>query len=327
MAGTIEQAVRSHLPKITGIDERLLKAWEEYVDPALVGYEEGQLHPYMVAESLIGQGAPDAVIFGYLSQNWEAERGAIVSRYVKEFGGRVYAIPEIEDEEAQLAEWEKLGFVPSQEPSYPAEERIYTPEEALAELGISEESLAEAGITPEEGWSIRYTPPVNGGLPQFSYIGPDNATTDLGDLPEMMIQEAATWMEGGGLPPEPSLFSDEELLYAEYVRTGGQLEMEDWTQHGAPIRPDGETIGGQTIDQIRGAFNVVFPDTAVGQLFAQMQIDEQMPYGDVDVAVCSSPVMHVPDELLHRDIVQIRGFESLLLEPATQIRNDPQLVA
>jgi hypothetical protein len=52
------------------------------------------------------------------------------------------------------------------------------------------------------------------------------------------------------IPPEVVIAPDEELMYREYLRTGGTFDVETWRMIGAPIRPE-ETDIDTLLDEIR----------------------------------------------------------------------------
>lgn len=174
-----------------------------------------------------------------------------------------------------------------------------------------EEALSIFGLELDEGWSLRYTPPVNGTEAQLLLLSPEGWTVNnqniwtspdgdeftvdelalLGDeiVTQSELPELGDWVIGqydaerpvpeGELAP-PGL-TDEELLFWEYVRTGGDLDIDDWSQQGAPLRPGGEEmVPGITRDDFLTAVQTVFPDTDIAQLFQSMQIDEYMPPGE-----------------------------------------------
>jgi len=134
-------SITTQLPSLT-LTPELQDAWKQYVNPDDVGYGEGQLHPYQVAESLINQGVPDAVIYGYVSQNFEAERGATVSRWMSRFNEQLQDISELEDDEEVFKAYIQLGFIPEGSRFNPA-----VTEEDIREI---QAASVERYIPPEE---------------------------------------------------------------------------------------------------------------------------------------------------------------------------------
>lgn len=126
-------------------------AWQKYIDPSMVGYGEGQLHPYQVAEALVEAGAPPAVVYAYVIQNFEAQRGSVVGRFIDDIKKQFDAIIGASDEE-QFKAFMALGFIPEGSEFVPAltEEQI---QQIQAEsVGGSMEVIEELSQLQPHGW-------------------------------------------------------------------------------------------------------------------------------------------------------------------------------
>ena len=224
--------------------------------------------------SMIESGASFAEIKEYIYLNPTAGHGSYAAGVLQQIDQQ-YQMVRVLTGEALSQAYQNLGFGTEEAFTWPTEEGAYTAEEALEEFGI----------TIEEGATIQYIPGVDGGEPQLQYIAPEGTVLTQEEIDARIGRdkaEAFMWQAeqmaqmGQVWTPEDieraTLFSDQELLYQEYVRTGGQLEMEEWEQRGVPLRPGEEVIGGVTIDQIRAGFDVIFPETDITTLFAQMEI-------------------------------------------------------
>jgi len=124
---------------------------------------------------------------------------------------------------------------------------IYSPEQAEAEFGLdvgegwqvkveeyepTERMASFTYITPE-GWQIK---------PDDTFVSPEGEEVTRAKIEEARAAEVAPPPVTPPVTPivEPEfegLSEDYKLLYREYQRTGGVLDIPSWTMAGAPMRP------------------------------------------------------------------------------------------
>jgi len=124
---------------------------------------------------------------------------------------------------------------------------IYSPEQAKAEFGLdvgegwqvkveeyepTERMASFTYITPE-GWQIK---------PDDTFVSPEGEEVTRAEIEEARAAQVEPPPVTPPVTPivEPEfegLSEDYKLLYREYQRTGGVLDIPSWTKAGAPIRP------------------------------------------------------------------------------------------
>ncbi len=146
-------AIPSLQPRMNMTPE-VMNAWKEYVAPEMVGYGEGQLHPYQVAEALIDASAPDAVIYAYIMQDFQAQRGAKVGRFITYMNEKFDTILS-EDDESQFNSLVEMGFIPDGSRFVPAvtEEDIRQIQATSVERGLmTEEEMGQIQSLEPSEW-------------------------------------------------------------------------------------------------------------------------------------------------------------------------------
>ena len=111
--------------------------------------------------------------------------------------------------------------------------------------------------TREEGFSYSYLDPEGWELfPDDTRISPTGETFTMADLMAVPVEPVAP--VEAPIAPEaevmPTPEEDYALLYNEYQRTGGTLDVENWFQFGAPIRPIAQLITDVFPDMTPDAF-------------------------------------------------------------------------
>ncbi len=131
-------------------------------------------------------------------------------------------------------------------------------EKALTEpIYLTEADLVDEDFDIPEAWQLKLTPSSEADLGYTqSLISPEGAELAFEDV---FVSPEGLWMTRpqmeAELPapapiPEPVFATpDEELLYREYLRTGGTFDVETWTMIGGPIRP-AETDIETLLDEI-----------------------------------------------------------------------------
>ena len=131
----------------------------------------------------------------------------------------------------------------------------YAMEKALTEpVYLTEADLVDEDFHLPDAWRLKLTPSVEDELGWTQTLitpeGEEVLFEDVFDVEGVWMTRAQMEAQQVALRPEvpelvaPEVFAtpDEELLYKEYMRTGGTFDVETWTMIGGPIRPSDTDI-------------------------------------------------------------------------------------
>ncbi len=151
-------------------------------------------------------------------------------------------------------------------PIVPTTPQFFSPEDVVG-MGL----LTETGdpFELEPGWRLKVTPPVNGTESAVSFITPED--WEITQAEEYISPEGQKFNRR----EFEAFFNPNKLLYENYQRTGGELDIATWGMIGAPLTPG---LG---------------PEQVFGEVFQERDVAEVLAYAEADLEVFVKDILDI----------------------------------